>query len=179
LANDIAAVERAIKGVDDWIAEKARDYVQEQVARPYEFDYQSVHYILRSRLPIQFEGTRVPADLPCEVQVRTLLQHACSELTHDTIYKPNVQSTPSLKRAAAKSMALIEAASDYFSAVHHEIQATLAASERVFKHLDQKYTEWIGFAPIQGPLQSLIVDHSVAIERGRQLRRPLGPLGFD
>lgn len=136
LANDIAAVERAIKGVDDWIAEKARDRVQEQVARPCEFDYQSVHYILRSRLPIQFEGTGVPADLPCEVQVRTLLQHACSELTHDTIYKPNVQSTPSLKRAAAKSMALIEATSDYFSAVHHEIQATLAASERVFMHLE-------------------------------------------
>ena len=46
--------------------------------------------------------------------MRTLLQHAHSELTHDTIYKPSVVQTPAMLRAAAKSMALIEATGDYF-----------------------------------------------------------------
>ncbi|MHC4051367.1 GTP pyrophosphokinase [Bradyrhizobium sp. 25ACV] len=109
LGSEVKKIDDAILSVNDWIAEKARDYVQEQMLRPYEFDYQSLHYIVRSRNLINFESVEIPADTPCEIQVRTLLQHAYSELTHDTIYKPNVQATPSLKRSAAKSMALIEA----------------------------------------------------------------------
>lgn len=159
LANDVDKVQEAILSIDDWIAEKARDYVQEQKARPYEFDYQSVHYVLRSRLPFRFEEVEIWADLPCEVQVRTLLQHAYSELTHDTIYKPNVQASPALKRAAAKSMALIEATSDYFTAVNDEIQAALATSKETSALLDTCYSEWLGVEPSEGPLQSLLVDH--------------------
>jgi putative GTP pyrophosphokinase len=159
LASDLDKIQTAILGIDDWIAEKARDYVEEQKARPYEFDYQSIHYVLRSRLLFSFEGIEIPADLPCEVQVRTLLQHAYSELTHDTIYKPNVQASPALKRAAAKSMALIEATSDYFTAVNNEIQTALAKSNEITKSLNKYYAEWIGCDPSEGPLQSILVDH--------------------
>jgi putative GTP pyrophosphokinase len=159
LASDVDKVQRAILGIDDWIAEKARDYVEEQRARPYEFDYQSVHYVLRSRLLFNFEGVEIPADLPCEVQVRTLLQHAYSELVHDTIYKPDVQASPALKRAAAKSMALIEATSDYFTAVNDEVQAAVAKSKKISSFLDKCYSDWIGSEPSQGPLESLLIDH--------------------
>jgi putative GTP pyrophosphokinase len=159
LASDVDKVQEAILAIDDWIADKARDYMEEQQARPNEFDYQSVHYVLRSRLPFKFEGVEIPADLPCEVQVRTLLQHAYSELTHDTIYKPNVQATPKLKRAAAKSMALIEATSDYFTAVNNEIQASLAKSRAISGVVDKHYSKWLGREPSNGPVQSLLVDH--------------------
>jgi ppGpp synthetase/RelA/SpoT-type nucleotidyltranferase len=159
LASDVQRIQETILRIDDWIAEKARDYVEEQLARPYEFDYQSVHYVLRSRILFTFEETEIPADLPCEVQVRTLLQHAYSELTHDTIYKPNVQATPALKRAAAKSMALIEATSDYFTAVNNEIQAAIAKSNGITQILHKCYLEWIGETPSTGPLQSILVDH--------------------
>jgi putative GTP pyrophosphokinase len=162
LTSDVEKVKSAILGIDDWIAEKARDYVEEQKAKPYEFDYQSVHFVLRARLLFNFEGVEIPADLPCEVQVRTLLQHAYSELTHDTIYKPNVQATASLKRAAAKSMALIEATSDYFTAVHEEIQAALEKSNTITKVLNAHYAKWIGVDPSDGPLQSALVDHYAA-----------------
>lgn len=158
LASDVKKVQDALLHIEDWIAEKARDYVEEQIAKPYEFDYQSVHYILRSRMLFTFEGTEIPADLPCEVQVRTLLQHAYSELTHDTIYKPNVQATPALKRAAAKSMALMEATSDYFTAVNNEIQTALARTKDISHILDKHYLAWIGEPPTSGPLQSLLVD---------------------
>lgn len=47
-------------------------------------------------------GMTVTAGTPCEVQVRTLLQQAHSELTHDTIYKPRVVQTPDMHRAAAR-----------------------------------------------------------------------------
>src|SRR3546814_12228521 len=35
---------------------------------------------------------------PCEVQLRTLLQHAHSQLTHDTIYKPKTIASSHTKR---------------------------------------------------------------------------------
>ncbi|MCK1479911.1 RelA/SpoT family protein [Bradyrhizobium sp. 197] len=159
LGSEVKKIDDAILGVSDWIAEKARDYVQEQMLRPYEFDYQSLHYIVRSRNLLNFDSVEIPADTPCEIQVRTLLQHAYSELTHDTIYKPNVQATPSLKRSAAKSMALIEATGDYFAKVHEEIQAALVNSEQMSMFLDRQYRSWIGLEASHGPLQSLIVDH--------------------
>src|ERR1019366_6806543 len=126
LIEDIRTIEAAVKEAPHWVASLARDFEREQEARPYEFDYQSLHYVVRSALPFEFEGVVIPSDIPCEVQVRTLLQHAYSELTHDTIYKPNVRATPLLKRAAAKSMALIEATSDYFSSVSKTIKQLLA-----------------------------------------------------
>ncbi|MGB3044494.1 MAG: RelA/SpoT family protein [Xanthobacteraceae bacterium] len=159
LGSEVKKIDEAILGINDWIAEKARDYVQEQMLRPYEFDYQSLHYVVRSRNILSFESVEIPADTPCEIQVRTLLQHAYSELTHDTIYKPNVQATPSLKRSAAKSMALIEATGDYFAKVHEEIQAALANGEQISLHLERRYRSWIGSEPSRGPIQSLIVDH--------------------
>nr|WP_249804714.1 MULTISPECIES: hypothetical protein [unclassified Bradyrhizobium] len=65
---------------------------------PYEFRYQSVHYIVRSRGDQKLDGQNITAGTPCEVQIRTLLQHAHSELTHDTIYKPSVKGTPAIAR---------------------------------------------------------------------------------
>ncbi|MGY4460834.1 hypothetical protein [Bradyrhizobium sp. LB13.1] len=127
--------------------------------RPYEFVLSIVALHCQIQNLLNFDSIEIPADTPCEIQVRTLLQHAYSELTHDTIYKPNVQATPSLKRSAAKSMALIEATGDYFAKVHEEIQAALANSEQMSLFLDRQYRSWIGLEASHGPIQSLIVDH--------------------
>jgi putative GTP pyrophosphokinase len=123
------------------------------------FDYQSLHYIVRSRIPFDHQGLAIPAALPCEIQIRTLLQHAYSELTHDTIYKPSVKATPSLKRAAAKSMALIEATGDYFSEVNTVIQRELASARELATLLEERYTTSIGPSSGDTPLNSLILDH--------------------
>src|SRR3546814_10997244 len=59
---------------------------------------------------------------PCEVQLRTLLQHAHSQLTHDTIYKPKTIASSHTKRFVARSMALIETVDDFFVQVMIEIE---------------------------------------------------------
>jgi putative GTP pyrophosphokinase len=159
LTEDIRTVEAALKDVPQWVASLARDFEQEREARPYEFDYQSLHYVLRSAVPFEFEGTAIPADIPCEVQIRTLLQHAYSELTHDTIYKPNIRATPVLKRTAAKSMALIEATGDYFSSVNKTIQRVLADTKKLAEFLSSKYATISSAAPVDSPLNSLLIDH--------------------
>jgi putative GTP pyrophosphokinase len=126
-ANDVCGV---IESMPDFTFSKDRDFERERDQNPERFDYKSHHYILRNKaelnLPaIVLEGT------PVEIQIRTILQHAYSELTHDTIYKPNTVASPDVRRSVAKCMALIEVTDQLFS----EVSNTLRHSENQFKKI--------------------------------------------
>lgn len=141
LASDIPTVCRAVEHCRVWDWSKDKDYEEEIASTPYEFRYQSVHYIVRARDDQIFERTRITAGTPCEIQIRTLLQHAHSELTHDTIYKPSVRETPGMLRAAAKSMALIEATNDYFEELVAEIRNAVEKNRKLSDELSDLYRE--------------------------------------
>lgn len=158
LASDIGKVERAINSCADWNASKDRDYLAELADNPYEFQYQSVHYVVRSTAAIKVGDVEIKANTPCEVQIRTLLQHAHSELTHDTIYKPTVKTTPSMRRAAAKSMALIEATNDYFEDVFREIEEATKAARTLGEDLGELYHGVIGTYSVAAPLNGAVID---------------------
>jgi putative GTP pyrophosphokinase len=147
LASQIPTVCRAVEGCGSWDWSKDRDYEQEIANTPYEFRYQSVHYILRTRTETTFNGVHIEAGTPCEVQIRTLLQHAHSELTHDTIYKPSVTQTPEMLRAAAKSMALIEATNDYFEELVSTISQIAAGNRKLSDELADVYRELVHREP--------------------------------
>ncbi len=85
-----------------------RDFEDERRKNPTKFEYQSVHYILRPKNDIICRDIVLKKGISCEIQVRTILQHAYSELTHNTIYKPQKTSDPGIHRLIARSMALIE-----------------------------------------------------------------------
>jgi len=104
-----------------WEFSLDRDFEKEKNENPTQFVYQSKHYIVRNIEDITFEGVNIPKNTPCEIQLRTLLQHSYSELTHDTTYKPQIQATPEIKRLTAKSMALIETTDDIFTNVMYNI----------------------------------------------------------
>ena len=61
LGSDIKMVSNAIEGCQDWEWSKDRDYEEEQARAPYEFRYQSVHYIVRCRGGIMVGGTAIAA----------------------------------------------------------------------------------------------------------------------
>lgn len=155
---DVRVVEEVVQACQSWSARKARDYDEESMLRPYEFDYQSLHYIVRARAGLIWQGSAIDEGIPCEVQIRTLLQHAYSELTHDTIYKPSVAADPSVKRAAAKSMALIEATGDYFSEVRNKLALAAAPGDKVASDVERIYMGHIGMPEISA-LNSMIIDH--------------------
>ncbi len=158
-SEEIRLVEQALLACDAWRATKARDFEEERAARPFVFDYQSVHYIVRAKMPVTHDGVAVIADTPCEVQIRTILQHAYSELTHDTIYKPMVQAEPDVKRAVAKSMALIEATDDYFAQVRRKLDLAQAPGREVAAEVKRQYQQFTGLQPEPSPLNDLLVDH--------------------
>lgn len=148
LVSEVRRVAHLVESAPHWIAEKARDYEEERLERPHHFDYQSVHYVLRNKKEMTLGGITVAAGTPCEVQIRTLLQHAYSELAHETVYKPKLAAERSVSRQVAKSMALIEATDDIFEGVKREIDAASAEITRVSIAASECYRELVGLSPI-------------------------------
>lgn len=118
LVKDIELIKEVVESCNLWVFSKDRDFEEERKRNPLIFDYQSVHYIVRNKEPIDFEEQQIPINTPCEVQIRTILQHAYSELTHDTVYKPQSITSPEVIRSVARSMALIETTDKIFEEVN-------------------------------------------------------------
>lgn len=157
LGTDIRTVEQAVTSSDLWTCDKDRDFEEEQNKDPIRFDYSAVHYVVRAKRDVEEEGVRIPKGSPCEVQVKTILQHAWGELTHDTIYKPTINATPQMKRAAAKSMALLEATNDYFEQVSKEVLALYTAEQKISDTLSTIYEGYVGRPPEKSKLEALLV----------------------
>ena len=158
LNSDLKVIEKAIEECDLWTASKDRDFEDEQKLNPIQFDYAAVHYIVYCKGDRAISGIDVRDGTPCEVQVKTILQHAYSELTHDTIYKPRVDATPAMKRAAAKSMALIEATNDYFEDVTKQVSAVTSPERAATAALIPLYQKAVGLEPQTARLEGLLLD---------------------
>lgn len=72
--------------------------------------------------------------MPCEVQIRTILQHAYAEMAHNSSYKPPVklpeEDQKHINRSLAKGSALIETTDDVFGEIKkrlHEYNESVAA----------------------------------------------------
>ena len=122
LRSDITLVERCLIGCSSlWTARRDREPKIEADSNPDAFRYQSVHYIVRNTEDRTYNGITIPADTACEVQIRTLLQHAYAELGHDRIYKGDAVVPPSVHRIVARSMALMETTDHLFCEAVEEL----------------------------------------------------------
>lgn len=101
-----------VEGATSWAYSKDKEFDDWKGDDPRLFDYQSVHYIVYANRDIEHNSVIIKEGTPCEVQLRTLLQHAYAELAHDTIYKGNISVSPEVRRSFAKSMALMETTDD-------------------------------------------------------------------
>lgn len=158
VASQMPVAQRVIENCASWVHSKDKDFEAERDQDPYKFSYQSDHYIVRAKGGVEFDGVQIPDGTPCEVQVRTLLQHAQSELTHDTIYKPSVVSTPAMLRANAKSIALVEATNDYFEDVMRAVETATGDSRRLFEGLVGLYREFVGSSPDPTKADGLLLE---------------------
>lgn len=166
LGRDIKIAEQALMSVEGLEFSKDRDYEEEQNKNPISFDYAAIHYVVRCRTDLEFGGVGIAAGTPCEVQIKTLLQHAYSELTHDTIYKPQIQATSEMKRDAAKAMALLEATNDYFEKVSGRVKDIVNSLSEVTRTLSEIYRKEVGFAAEPTILEGLILDGYGAVSQG-------------
>lgn len=158
LGRDIRQIVEIIEAQQGWVWSRDRDYEEEQKKNPIVFDYAAVHYVVRPERDLIADGVLIAAGTPCEVQIKTILQHAYSELTHDTIYKPQIQATPTMQRDAAKAMALLEATNDYFEKVADQVDAALSAVKEITGGLSLVYQHATGLVPSPSLLEGLLLE---------------------
>ena len=115
--SDVDKVCDFIDHCDKWqVQEHAKDIDLIILEHPEEFSYQSDHYIVKPKE--NYEATCKLDLLTCEIQVRTILQHAYAEISHDTMYKKDVTLSNQYKRKLASSMAFLEAADEKFVQIY-------------------------------------------------------------
>jgi len=136
LKSDLAVVENALFQYPGWTRSKDRDPLGEQEVSPKYFDYQSVHYIVRAADETDWNDVQIPCAMPCEVQIRTLLQHAYAELVHDKFYKGVGHIPSSADRLVARSMALMECTDDIFVQAVQQLDAVNKSRDEFCEMLD-------------------------------------------
>lgn len=148
LKSDMDILERVLIAYPNWVRSKDRDPTGEQRDKPKHFDYQSVHYIVRAPKELVVDGITVPENLACEVQIRTVLQHAYAELVHDKFYKGIGCIPPSADRLVARCMALMETTDGMFVEAVNELEAVNKSREHWCNALDNLVGSLIpGYTP--------------------------------
>lgn len=113
-------VERAatlILGFDGWDSYTTKDPKGEIEDQPKIFDYQSWHVVVKPN--DKWNESQIDKSLlTCEIQIRTLLQHAFAEISHDSTYKGVYRNDFEILRHLSKSMALMESTDDYFCKIY-------------------------------------------------------------
>ncbi|MFG0588272.1 GTP pyrophosphokinase family protein [Acinetobacter sp. YQ_14] len=158
LTDDIKKITKCIKNNNLWDATNAKDYEQEMEKEPLLFAYKSMHYILRPKEKIEYQGYLISENTACEVQIRTLLQHAHAELTHDAIYKSQKKIKPIVHRTVAKCMALIETTDSFFCDATKEINAGPIKDYKIVESLDSLYSTYTQLAPNNQKSALIILD---------------------
>lgn len=86
------------------------------------FGYVSIHYIISlSDARKNLSEFRRYAGLRCEVQIRTILQHAWAEIEHDLGYKSKIEIPKNIKRRFYRLAGLLELADDEFQGLSGDI----------------------------------------------------------
>lgn len=112
-SRDIDEVRELIMNHTSWVPRLDRNYIDEIDKSPDRFVYQSVHIIVAPLASYDVSDDDFPK-LTCEIQIRSLLQHAYSEVSHDSTYKGPYRSDNKILRLLSTSMALMEATDEYF-----------------------------------------------------------------
>lgn len=89
---------------------------------PDRFGYCSVHYVVKmssNRLSLPeykaFDG------LKCEIQIRSVLQHAWAEIEHDIGYKSEITVPKEMRRSFSRIAGLLEIADKEFDQIRHAL----------------------------------------------------------
>lgn len=115
-AEDVDRVAEALRA--EFLIDAEASVDKRQYVDPDRFGYRSLHYVVslgpnRERLS---EYSRFNA-LKCEIQVRSILQHAWAEIEHDLGYKSAAGVPAELRRRFARIASLLELADDEFGSI--------------------------------------------------------------
>jgi ppGpp synthetase/RelA/SpoT-type nucleotidyltranferase len=128
----------------------------DQRLKATEFGYRSVHYIVSLRpgsvtiSGISIEVPETVAKLKAEIQVRTLLEHAWADFSHDKSYKSAFAFPRQWQRELARVAAVLEDADQSFATIENRLTAYAA-----------NYSAYMSEAQVREEMRtlSLILEH--------------------
>ena len=95
--------------------------VGEERAEKGQFGYQSIHYLVKlTEDRLALPENSIYKNLICEIQVRTVLQHAWAEMEHDIQYKGSSNIPKSVRRKFLALAGLLEIADREFASIQRE-----------------------------------------------------------
>lgn len=124
-------VERAAKIVErEFCVDKENSINKREALGPEKFGYCSVHYVVsmnedRLKLP----ENRGYAGIKCEIQIRTVLQHAWAEIEHDLGYKSEIDIPKDIRRSFSRLAGLLEVADKEFQEIRDFLETYRAKVE--------------------------------------------------
>lgn len=124
-------VERAAKIVErEFCVDKENSINKREALGPEKFGYCSVHYVVsmnedRLKLP----ENRGYAGIKCEIQIRTVLQHAWAEIEHDLGYKSEIDIPKDIRRSFSRLAGLLEVADKEFQEIREFLETYRAKVE--------------------------------------------------
>lgn len=138
---------------------------------PDAFGYMSLHYVCRlSEERAALAEYAAFADMPVEIQIRSILQHAWAEIEHDLGYKSKTAIPIAIRRKFSRVAGLLESADEAFSEIRDylsEYQASVA--EAIRSHPENVLLDRISASSI---LDNDNLVHDIAIDIAKSL-------GFD
>lgn len=138
LTDEVDRIGDIIKNSTNWIAKETKSKIEYRIKNPEVFGYQSIHYVVEPKVDDKRFRNEIKNQLTCEIQIRTLLQHAYAEMSHDNVYKGPFYNDKSVLRDLAKSMALMESADDYFCKIYNNIIESKNMDAQMFQYLEAK-----------------------------------------
>jgi ppGpp synthetase/RelA/SpoT-type nucleotidyltranferase len=113
--NEVEQIERFIR--DNFNVDEANCTDKRTELGLCEFGYLSIHLIVMPKQKsIFFSGNEYEMyqDIKAEIQIRTLLQHAWADISHDRLYKAPIDVPPYWKRETSRLAAILEEADKSF-----------------------------------------------------------------
>lgn len=123
-----------------------------------EFGYRAIHYVITlPQDPVLGVLAKDIGERKAEIQVRTLLQHAWSEITHQRIYKCSFEIPAQLQRDSARLAALMESSDALFEEFAGSIDryrfnySSYTNIDDVFREIDVIKTTLANYPDPSGP----------------------------
>jgi ppGpp synthetase/RelA/SpoT-type nucleotidyltranferase len=111
-----------------------RSIDKRKVLDPDRFGYLSLHYICGLHADrLKLSENRKYGRISCEVQIRSILQHAWAEIEHDLGYKPNSTVPAPVRRRFCRLAGLLEIADQEFESIRDELGRYSARVEEEIK----------------------------------------------
>ena len=118
--NDVDKVAEIIES--EFVIDKENTIDKRAVIDPDRFGYLSLHYVVSlNKTRLGLRENKDYKNLPAEIQIRSILQHAWAEIEHDHGYKTKNDVPRMVRRKFSQVAGLLEIADEVFIAIRKEL----------------------------------------------------------